>query len=147
MTLAEQLKRDEDLRLVVYDDATGKAIVPGTVVKGSPTIGVGRNLSSKGLTKDEAEYLLANDISEVKIALAQALPWTTSLDDARRGVLLNLSFNMGIAKVLQFKNTLALVQQEKYAEAAVEMLDSTWAHQVGDRAKRLSDQMRDGMWR
>lgn len=146
MDLVTQLKRDEDLRLTVYDDATGKPIVKGTLVLGNPTIGIGRNLSGKGITGDEAVYLVSNDIAEVKIEVGIALPWTSNLDLVRLAVLLNMAFNMGIAKLLGFKNTLSLIQQGKYASASAEMLDSAWARQVGARATRLSIQLATGIW-
>ena len=135
MTITEQLKRDEGLRLRAYKDAVGKV-----------TVGYGRNLDDKGLSREEAEYLLANDINEVKIAVAQALPWCSSLDDARLGVLLNMAFNMGVPGLLQFKNTLALIKGGNYDAAADAMLDSHWAQQVGPRAQRLALQMRCGVW-
>jgi lysozyme len=135
MDILEQLKRDEGLRLTPYRDTVGKL-----------TIGIGRNLEDVGISKDEAEYLLANDLSKAKIELAQALPWVTNLDDARRGVLLNMAFNMGVKGLLKFKNTLALVKAGSYETAAQEMVKSLWAKQVGERADRLAMQMRTGDW-
>jgi lysozyme len=146
LDLVAQLHRDESLRLTVYDDATGKPIVPGVVVKGNPTIGIGRNLIGDGISTDEADYLLANDISKTKIALGRALPWTSQLDDARRGVLLNMAFNMGLIRLQQFKKTLALMQVGNFIDAADAMLQSAWANEVGDRAHRLANQMRTGIW-
>lgn len=146
MDLVQQLRRDEALRLTVYDDGDGKPIVPGKLVKGHPTVGIGRALDVNGISSDEANYLLANDISKAKIELAQALPWTTKLDDARKGVLLNMSFNLGVPGLLKFKQTLALVQSGDYNGAADAMLNSAWAQQVGARATRLSQQMRTGQW-
>lgn len=146
MILIDQLRRDESLRLTVYDDATGKPIVPGTLVKGHPTIGYGRALDVEGITKDEAEYLLSNDVSRVKIDVAEAIPWMTDLDEARRGVLQNMAFNMGVKGLLDFKNTLSLVKAGSYMNAATEMLNSKWAKQVGDRANHLARQMVSGEW-
>lgn len=146
MDLATQLKRDESVKLQAYDDATGKTVAPGTLVKGNVTAGVGRNLYGKGLSTDEVNYLLANDISEVKIELARALPWTTTLDDARRGVLLNMAFNMGVPGLLKFKQTLAYVQAGNWTAASQEMLRSAWSTQVGQRAQRLSTQLLTGVW-
>ena len=53
------LKRHEGLRLKPYQDTIGKL-----------TIGYGRNLDDRGISKEEAEYLLRNDISRVKIGRA-----------------------------------------------------------------------------
>jgi len=135
MTLEEQLIRDEGLRLKPYRDSVGKL-----------TIGVGRNLDDEGITKEEAFFLENTDISRHDAALYAALPWVKDLDDARQGVLRNMSFNIGVPGLLGFRQTLALIQQGKYAEAATEMLNSKWASQVGARAQRLAKQLEEGVW-
>lgn len=135
MDLITQLKRDERLRLKPYNDTVGKL-----------TIGYGRNLEDKGISPAEADTLLADDIAEVKAQLDQYIPWARQLDDARYGVLMNMAFNMGIAGLMGFKHTLAMVQAGDYNGAAVAMLQSKWATQVGARATRLSVQMRTGEW-
>jgi lysozyme len=135
MTIVDQLKRDEGLRLTAYKDSLGKT-----------TIGYGRCLETEGITRDEAEYLLHNDVLRVCAALDAALPWMRNLDDARRAVLQNMGFNMGLAGLLGFRNTLALIQAGEYDKAADAMLQSRWAEQVGARAQRLSQQMRTGQW-
>lgn len=134
MNTLEQLKRDEGLRLTPYTDTVGKV-----------TIGYGTNLTD-GISKDEAEYLLANRLNQTKIELAQAIPWVTSLDEARRGVLENMAYNLGVRGLLAFRNTIALIKAGSYEHAADEMLKSRWAVQVGHRAGRLSEQMRTGEW-
>ena len=42
--------------------------------------------------------------------------------------------------------TLALIESGSYTQAAVEMLDSSWANQTPERAHRLSVQMSTGTW-
>lgn len=135
MDLIEQLKRDEGMRLTPYKDSIGKL-----------TIGIGRNLDDVGISKDEAEYLLANDVAKVKIELGQALPWTSGLDQARLGALQNMAFNMGVKGLLKFKNTLSLIKAGQYDAAAHEMMLSLWARQVGARATRLAQQIYTGLW-
>lgn len=135
MTILDQLKRDEGLRLNPYKDSVGKV-----------TIGYGRNLDDVGISQYEAEILLQHDLINASLALKTALPWTDGLDDVRRGVLLNMSFNMGIHSLLEFKNTLALIQSGDFDKAADAMLESKWAEQTGARAQRLSVQMRSGEW-
>lgn len=144
--LFDLLRRDESLRLTVYDDATGKPIVPGTLVKGHPSIAYGRALDVEGVTKDESEYLLANDVSRVKIDLATAMPWITTLAEPRQAVLQSLAYNMGLAGLETFKLMLAAVESGDFNLAASEMLRSKWMGQVGDRAIRLANQMRTGSW-
>ena len=131
--LKEQLIRHEGLRLTVYDCPAGYK-----------TIGVGRNLEGKGVTEEEAMYLLDNDIKDFQESLSRELPWFDSLDECRRNILTNMAFNLGISGLLKFKNTLLAVENENWEEAASQMLDSRWAQQVGSRATELSGLMKSG---
>lgn len=135
MMLIDQLKRDEGLRLTPYQDSVGKW-----------TIGYGRNLSDTGISQYEAELLLQHDLINASLALKNALPWTDGLDDARRGVLVNMAFNMGIHELLEFRHMLQATQEGDYATAAMQMTQSKWAGQVGARAERLARQMETGTW-
>ena len=144
--LTKQLKRDEDTRLRVYDDFDGTPIVTGHTVKGIPTIGTGRNLMDVGIMDEESNLLLSNDIAHVQLQLMNNLPWSQNLDEGRLGVLMNMDFNMGLGRLLQFKQTLELIKLGNYSEASVEMLKSVWATQVGARAHRLAKQMETGQW-
>lgn len=133
--LVDIIKREEGLRLRPYVDTVGKV-----------TIGYGRNLSDVGITVAEAEAFLARDLDTAERAVRQALPWTAQLDEVRYAVLVDMSFNMGIATLLQFKQTLRWVQAGAYDLAAGAMLASKWAGQVGPRADRLAEMMRTGEW-
>ena len=116
---------------------------------GYSTIGVGRLIDKRkggGITAEESAYLLGNDIQKRMIELERKLPWITSLNDARRGVLLSMAFQMGIDGLLGFKNTLEMVRTGRYEDAAKGMLNSKWAKQTPQRAKRHSEQMRTGNW-
>lgn len=135
MTIRDQLIRDEGLRLHPYRDSVGKL-----------TIGVGRNLDDVGISNSEAALLLDNDINDVVKRLETAFPWTAVLDDARKGVLINMAFNLGLQGLAAFKNFLTAVQAGDYLKARDEMLDSIWAEQVGPRAQRLAIQMETGNW-
>ena len=137
--IVRQLNGDEGRKACVYQDHLGYW-----------TIGVGRLVDARkpgaGLRPKEMDYLLANDVEDRVQQLTQRLPWFIGLDEARQGVLLNMSFQLGVDGLLAFKNTLALVQQGKYMEASTAMLQSKWAGQTPERAKRLSDQMATGVW-
>jgi lysozyme len=133
--IADQLRRDEGTRLRLYQDTVGKW-----------TIGVGRNLSDVGISQDESDLMLANDIKAAIASLESAFPWITVLDDVRLGAVLNMTFNMGIGGVAEFKDFLGKLQSGDYAGAAQAMLHSEWATQVGARAQRLSIQIEGGQW-
>jgi lysozyme len=89
---------------------------------------------------------LAHDVAACESALHSYLPWTDGLDEARRGVLLNMGFNMGVVGLLGFKQFLALVHDGRYEDAARDMLGTEWAQEVGARAHRLALQMKIGEW-
>lgn len=133
--LTRQLKRDEGIRLKPYVDTTGNL-----------TIGVGRNLTAKGITNAECLYLLAGDVASATDDLYKALPWVAGLDEARRGALINLTFNMGINGLLSFVNMLGYARNGQWEKVAEHLLKSAYAGQVGDRAVRLAEQLRTGVW-
>jgi lysozyme len=140
-SLEDDLLRDEDERLQIYDDATGKPLKAGVRLLGVPTIGVGINLLN--ITQEESRWLLRNRIARMRKELADALPWYQSLSPVRQLVLENMCFNMGLTRFLGFKKeTLPAIKAGDYDKAAKLMLKSKWARQVGARAKRLSEMMR-----
>lgn len=131
--LVYELSRDEDVRIKPYKDSVGKL-----------TIGVGRNLDDKGLSKAEINILLNNDINDCEADLDREMPWWRKLTDNRQRVMLNMCFNLGITRLKGFESMLRDVQNGLYDQAAVEMLDSLWARQVGGRAVRLAKMMKNG---
>ncbi|MCP4121000.1 MAG: glycoside hydrolase [Gammaproteobacteria bacterium] len=137
MKLIEQLKRDEGLSLELYTCTSGKF-----------TIGYGRNLEDKGISKAEAESMLTNDVEAIKVAMFKLCEAYESLllrgEGIRADVLVNMAFNMGVHGLLNFKRTLKYIEFMEYKKASVEMLNSRWAKQVGDRANRLAKQMETG---
>lgn len=137
--LTRQLRGDEGVREQAYQDHLGYW-----------TIGVGRLIDKRkpgsGLRDHEIDYLLKNDILDRVDALTRRLPWFKDLDEARQGVLLNMSFQMGVDGLLGFNNTLGLVRSGYYEQAAEAMLKSLWARQTPARARRMAEQMRTGEW-
>lgn len=137
--LIRQLSGDEGKRRHVYKDHLG-----------FDTVGIGRLVDARkpgsGLRDVEIAFMLNNDLDDRITQLSKRLPWFDSLDDARRGVIVNMSFQLGIEGLLGFKNTLAMIERGDYDSAADGMLQSLWAKQTPERAKRLSDQMRSGQW-
>lgn len=131
--LAEQLKKHEGLRLKPYIDTVGKL-----------TLGIGRNLEDKGVTEQEALFMLNNDVDYFYSKLCQRIDWMKNLDDARQNVLVNMAFNLGITGLMTFKKMLLACEHGNFKIAATEMLNSKWAEQVGYRANELAEQMRTG---
>jgi lysozyme len=153
--LNQQLRVDEGCVLHVYKDSLGLN-----------TIGIGRCLDTKGLTtlecdylnlgvyskqevidslkergvsQDEADQLLSNDIDFFTTELFDSLSWLEDEPEMVKIILINMTFNLGVNGLLGFHTTLSLIQNGNYTEAAKQMLNSKWAIQVGDRADRLSN--------
>lgn len=132
--LRRQLIRHEKLVKRPYYDTAGKL-----------TIGIGRNLTDRGLSEAESLYLCDNDI-DVAVHALMAYVWFVDLDPVRQAVLANMMFNLGALRFAGFRRLIDAVAHGQYSLAADEMLDSAWSQQVGDRAVELAAQMRTGAW-
>lgn len=132
-TLEEQLIRHEGYRQFPYLCSAGKS-----------TVAIGRNLDDRGISEEEAKYLLHNDITICKQELSLLYPIVKVLNIARYNVLINMCFNIGIVRLSGFKKMWAAIQIGAFNEAARQMLDSKWANQVGKRADELAKIMRAG---
>lgn len=138
-----QLKRDEGTKLFLYKDD-----------RGFDTIGTGHNCDanplpfdvSDGITPAQNDQILTQDVNRTRAKLIAALPWSIKLDDARFGVFLNMSFNMGVGGLLNFHHDITDTMAGNYVQAAADMQQSAWYNQVGARAVRLCEQMRTGVW-
>ncbi len=133
--LLDQIKSHEGLRLKPYKCTEGKL-----------TIGYGRCLDTRGITKYEAELLLTHDVAEIIEQLSCALSFWRLLEEPRKAVLVNMAFNIGVHGLLKFKKTLSLIESGDYSSASIEMMDSKWAKQVPNRALDLSVQMDLGVF-
>lgn len=107
------------------------------------TIGYGRNLETNGISKDEAEEMLLNDMSDVEENLHH-VDLLNGHNDARQAVLINMAFQLGFGGLMRFEKMIAAYRRHEYELAAKEMLDSRWSKQTPGRAKELSEQMHSG---
>jgi lysozyme len=132
--LKDELTVDEGRRKKLYLCTAGKQ-----------TIGIGYNIEDNGLPDHIIDALFEYSVNELVIKeLDKHLPWWKQMTDARQRVLANMCFNLGIQRLLSFKNTLAYMKAGDYERAADGMKSSLWAKQVGDRATRLIAMMRKG---
>ena len=138
MNLLQQLRREEGVKRSVYLDSLGYW-----------TIGVGRLVDARlggGLSDDEIDILLANDIARCTSEVLAALPWVATLDEPRRAALIGMAFQMGTSGLLVFGNTLAAIRDGRYDDAEARMLQSKWAQQTPARARRMARQIATGEW-
>lgn len=150
----DKLIEHEGLVLTVYKDSLG-----------IDTIGIGRNLKDRGISREEldyldipnmevvyehgiseadARYLALNDIAIVENELCRVHPCVEELDSVRQLVLMDMAFNMGVPRLCKFKLMWNAIHEQEFENASLEMIDSRWARQVGGRAKKLSDAMKTG---
>jgi lysozyme len=92
------------------------------------------------------DQILKDDVAATTAELLDTYPWLGSLSAARFGAIQNLGFNLGVAGLGTFVKFLAAVRQERWKDAAAELLDSHYAEQVGDRAQRLARQIKEDRW-
>jgi|TARA_R100001460_G_scaffold80085_1_gene120967 lysozyme len=133
--LIEMLKRHEGVRSHVYLCSAGYE-----------TLGVGRNISESGLglTEDEIDFLLINDITRVKQELTDAYFWFPALNEARQDAMIDICFNLGLTRLRGFVNALEAMSREQFDIAADEFMDSRWSQQVGNRAVEVTEMIRTG---
>lgn len=134
--LQRLLIRHEGYEAKPYDDGLGNL-----------TIGVGRNLSDLGLSRDEVLYLLDNDLNRCDRELKYNFKWYPDLCPVRQDAMVNLCFNLGLPRLKTFKKALAAMAEEKFDTAADEFLDSKWARQVGPtRSGEIASMIRTGLY-
>ncbi len=141
--LLEELMLDEGVIHEIYNDHLGY-----------PTFGVGHLITEKDeehgkplgtpVSEERVTECLNADVDIVCAELDKNMEWWRGLNDTRQRVMANMCFNLGYPRLSKFKKFLAAVQEEDWETAAVEMMDSKWATQVGDRAVRLREKMLNG---
>ena len=134
--LVDTLKRHEGYKPFAYRCSADKI-----------TIGVGRCIDEDGglgLSDDEIELLLINDIERCDQELRDAFSWYSLLDKVRRDAMVNLCFNLGLTRLRGFVKALEAMSRLQYENAADEFMDSRWAEQVGNRAVEVTEMIRTG---
>ena len=138
--LREELTFDEGLVEKIYLDHLGY-----------PTFGIGHLILETDpehgqdvdtpVSEDRIKECFEKDIAIVTTELDRNCAWWIHLPEYIQRVLANMGFNLGITRLLKFKKFLAALEQHDWETAAVEMMDSRWATQVGPRATRLRDRV------
>lgn len=129
--LLADLTRDEGFRSHAYHDSHGLL-----------TIGYGRLVDERlggGITREEARYLLENDVGKAIEELDRTMPWWRDMPEPAQRALVNMRFNLGLGRLLGFQKMLSALKDGDYDRAATESLDSRWAQQVKSRADRMAN--------
>jgi len=122
--IRDHVKEYEGYSQLVYECTAGYA-----------TIGYGRNLEQRGITKAESEYLLANDLQQCIKELRGIINKFDDLPDKAQLVLIDMCYNLGLSKLLNFENMLDAIDARDWEEASKQLLDSRYAAQVKRRAR------------
>jgi lysozyme len=131
--LKNLLVQHESYKQFPYIDTTGHL-----------TIGIGRNLKDRGISLNEALYLLDGDEQYFTNKLSTLLKFWDDLSEARQIVLVDMCFNLGLQGLFGFKDMMIAIEAKDFDRAAQEMLDSKWASQVSERATCLAGIMKSG---
>lgn len=133
MTVADKLlRKHEGIKQFVYQCTSGYN-----------TVGVGRNLDTRGVLPDEIELMLSNDIKACVDDL-KGFGWWDDLTPNRKAVLIDLRFCVGAAGFRAFKKMLIALESKDHRGAAEQIMDSKFALQTGHRAADLASLMRVG---
>ncbi len=133
--LVDSLKEHEGFRADAYIDTTGHL-----------TIGYGQRVDELRVSKEEAETWLIDGIVSKTRELETFLAFRAVKDPVRRDVLIEMAYNLGVDGLMKFRNMWAAIKAQNWDEAAVQMLDSLWAKQVGARAHTLATRMKQGVY-
>lgn len=116
---------------------------PYRCTSGALTIGIGYNLDA-GMPFDEALLLMRHRIEKIRRELLERFEWFPKLNEARQAALVSMAYQMGTAGLFSFRRALAAVGSEDWEAAGKHMLDSRWARQTPERARRTAYMMRSG---
>lgn len=133
MNLKDLIIKHERLRLFPYRCSAGKL-----------TIGVGRNLDDVGISEEESDLMLENDLLRTWRDANSIFHEFHSYSENRRNALLDMIFNLGKSRFLKFKKMIQAVKAEDWEEAAIQATDSRWYSQVGKRADEDIKLLREG---
>jgi len=130
--LLEKIKHHEGFVEHVYDDSLG-----------IPTIGYGFAIKDLILDEDIAEEILIRKLEKLQKNANSRFKWLEDMPQEVQEVVINMCYQLGIRGVSKFRKAISAMQEGDWEEAADEMLDSLWARQTPNRAKELSDIVRN----
>ena len=126
--LIEAVKLSEGFRDRVYKDSLG-----------IDTIGYGFAIKDLVLDEDISEMILKRKLEALIERVNKRFDFVECLPEEAQEVIYEMCYQLGVTGVSKFKKTLLYLENEEFNRASKEMLDSKWARQTPNRAKRLSD--------
>jgi lysozyme len=132
--LKQQLINHEGFRSKPYKCSAGKL-----------TIGVGRNIEDNGISVEEAEFMLENDIKRCIEELRDIFKDFDTFGENQKMALIDFIFNIGKTTFLKFRKTISAIKKQDWEEASKEMINSLWYKQVRNRGKFITEQIKKGV--
>jgi lysozyme len=137
--LKRQVTLNEGVRRTAYKDTLGNwTIAIGHLIK----LPDEEYLLDKKLTDLEIDQIFTTDLNQA-IDDAKKFIDADSIPEEAFEVVVDMAFNLGLPKLMKFKNFQQALREKDFVKASEEMLDSRWAKQLPNRSKRLSEIMRD----
>tara|TARA_R100000322_G_scaffold105487_1_gene67177 strand:- start:252 stop:674 length:423 start_codon:yes stop_codon:yes gene_type:complete len=130
--LREAVKLSEGYRARVYKDTLG-----------IDTIGYGFAIKDLELDEDICDMILDKKLNKLIKDVDNKFSFMDDIAVEAQDVVYEMCYQLGINGFSKFKKTIAYLRDEDYKMAAIEMLDSRWAKQTPNRAKRLSNIIKD----
>ncbi len=129
--LLNRIKHHEGYRSRVYK-----------CTEGFDTIGYGFAIKDLELDEDIAEEILMRKVEKLIKRVRAKFDWLDSVPHEVQGVLVEMSYQMGLSSVCKFRLALKYMENQNWERAADEMLLSKWHRQTPNRAKELSNIIR-----
>lgn len=126
--------------------------------EGYPTVGTGFLIGPKGAALSNYTFTLPKEVSDVWLqslvsscvramsANAIISPALRKVEGARHDILVSMGYQLGVNGLAGFKNTLSMIAAGNFSGAASGMLNSLWARQTPNRARRHAEVMRTGSY-
>ena len=129
--LIESIKKHEGYVGIVYKDSLG-----------IDTIGYGFAIKDLELDEDICEIILERKLHNLIDRLLLKFGWFKYMPPEIKDIVTEMCYQLGVTGFSKFKKTIAYLQDKKWEEASVEMLDSLWARQTPNRAKEMSNRVK-----
>ena len=137
----------EGTRSSAYDDATGAHVVPGYMMRGNVSVGIGINLCyPNGLAPEEIEWLFQHRVAKVAQSVAQTFDWFQSLNPEAQAAVVDMAYNMGLPTLETFTTFLHFMERHNNQAAADDLMHTLWAKQAGKRAVQDIAAIRAATW-
>ena len=132
MSLIDSIKEHEGYVGIVYKDSLG-----------IDTIGYGFAIKDLELDRDICDIILERKLHDLEDSVNLKFSWFMYMPQEIKNVVLEMCYQLGVNGFSKFKKTISFLQDRQFQEASVEMLDSLWAKQTPNRAKELSDRVKE----